>query len=119
MGWRCPAPKLDDAGEAYTLKLNADGEIYKNADGKTERVPNPTFFVQKATGKIDLRWVFDSCITDMIDGKLEQCHNTTHLHHQWKAIRAGGDLITEEPRAITTSTTTPTTPTTTSTPTAA
>merc|ERR1712127_825590 len=102
--WRCPAPKLDDAGEAYLLKTfkNADGEteIYKNADGKTERVPNPRFF-DSATGENDLRWVFDSCITDMIDNKLEQCHNTTHLHHQWKAIRAGGDLISEEPRATT------------------
>merc|ERR1712166_403757 len=67
---------------------------------------NPRFFIAGKTGvdagKIDLRWVFDSCITDMdSSGKATQMHNTTHLHHQWKAIRAGGDLITEEPRATT------------------
>merc|ERR1712166_573217 len=62
---------------------------------------NPRFFIGSGVN-IDLRWVFDSCITDMdSSGKATQMHNTTHLHHQWKAIRAGGDLITEEPRATT------------------
>jgi len=69
--WRCPAPK--------------------DAKGKLDTASNPRFFISADGNDIDLRWVFDSCITDMEDGKATQYHNTTHLHHQWKAIRTGGE----------------------------
>merc|ERR1711966_412946 len=69
--WSCPTPK--------------------DAKGKLDTTTNPRFFIS-ADGEIDLRWVFDSCITDMEDGRATQYHNTTHLHHQWKAIRTSGEL---------------------------
>jgi len=62
----------------------------KNAKGDLDTTLDPRFFIS-ANGEIDLRWVFDSCITDIVNGKAVQYHNTTHLHHQWKAIRTGGE----------------------------
>merc|ERR1712166_1288905 len=75
----------------YTAKSTWNCPAPKDAAGKLDTDSNPRFFIG-AEGQIDLRWVFDSCITDMEGGKATQYHNTTHLHHQWKAIRTAGAI---------------------------
>merc|ERR1712166_522594 len=75
----------------YTAKSTWNCPAPKDAAGKLDTDSNPRFLIG-AQGQIDLRWVFDSCITDMEGGKATQYHNTTHLHHQWKAIRTAGAI---------------------------
>jgi hypothetical protein len=44
-------------------------------------------------GEIDLRWVFDSCVTYTIGDRSEQFHNTTEfnsVHAAWKKMRTDG-----------------------------
>jgi Na+/H+-translocating membrane pyrophosphatase len=69
----------------YDSKSN---EFYQQHYTEEERKADPRFFV-KPDG-IDLRWVFDSCVTDLVGGKAVQLHNTTAVHHQWKEMRTKG-----------------------------
>merc|ERR1712070_1101029 len=69
----------------YDSKSN---EYYQRHYTEEERAADPRFFV-KPDG-IDLRWVFDSCVTDLVGGKAVQVHNTTAVHHQWKEMRTKG-----------------------------
>jgi len=67
------------------------------ADREAGKDGNRLFFVS-ATGAVDLRWVFDSCITYSFDGKSEQFHNTTaanSVHKAWKKMRTDGHNGTE------------------------
>jgi Na+/H+-translocating membrane pyrophosphatase len=74
----------------YKDKTRYNCKAPKDAKGDLDTTRDPRFFISP-NGEIDLRWVFDSCITDIDNGKAVQYHNTTHLHHQWKAIRTGGE----------------------------
>jgi len=76
--------------DIYTSKTTWHCTAPTHDDGKLDTDTNPRFFINRETLQMDVRWIFDSCITDTVNGKSVQYHNTTKLHHQWKAMRTGG-----------------------------